>query len=306
MILPINTMLEDMMKFYATQSRITNPGEYVGLFSELPHDIPSLCRIIRGLVFPIDGEEFYGYEIPRERKAEVDTRYVRNVLRRIMELDDSQLTRSRPPEKRVVGSSHDMTALLVSILRSRGIPARTRIGYARYIPDFGPDFIVQHLACEYWDETGRLWRLVDPGQDELLMNHNKIAFDPTDTPHDQFLFAGKVWQMCRAGKADPEGFGEFPDSDLKGWWLIRHNLVHELAALNKMEMLMWDSWGLGNREPTEEQLMLFDEAATLTQAGDVTFDKMQALYEREDIFRVSPEITCYSFVSGPKKVQLSD
>jgi len=45
----------------------------------------------------------------------------------------------------------------------------------------------------------------------------------------------------------------------------------DLAALNKIEMLPWDSWGAMRRSawsPTREWLTLFDRVASLTRAPD--------------------------------------
>ena len=296
------------LEYYRTQSPITEPGEYVELFNDLPHDIPGLCRAVRGLVFPIDAEELYGYTIPEDKRREVDTRYIEKILARIIELDDRPLSEPRSPEKRFVGCGRDMAVLFSAVARHRGIPARTRVGFAAYIPDFGPDFIVRHLVAEYWDSDEKRWCLVDPGLDELLIDQNNIQFDTMDIPRDQFIVAGLVWQMCRAGSAEPDRFGEFPDSFLKGWWFIRNNLILDLASQNRMELLLWDSWGdlMGNEpEPTEEQLMLLDKVATLTQAGDEAFDEMRAVYEGEAVLRVPSVITCYSFVTEPSEVVLA-
>ncbi len=39
------------------------------------------------------------------------------------------------------------------------------------------------------------------------------------------------------------------DSMTRGWAYIAHNVIHDLAALNKTETLLWDAWGmqLGDR-----------------------------------------------------------
>jgi hypothetical protein len=296
------------LEYYRTQSPITEPGEYVGLFNDVPHDVSGLCRIARGLIFPIDAEELYGYKIPEDRRREVDTRYVEEMLARIIELDDGTLSEPRVPENRFVGCDRDRTVLLCAILRYQGVPARIRDGFATYISGFDLGFIVRHIALEYWNVDEQRWCLVDPGQDDVLVAHNNIQFDPTDIPRDQFMAAGKVWQMCRTGKAKPDSFGEFPDTFLKGWWFIRNILVRDLAFLNKTELLLWDSWGdlmAPEPEPTEEQLALLDEVATLTQAGNETFERMRTVYEGEAVLKVPSVITCYSPVTEPSEVVLA-
>ena len=97
--------------------------------------------------------------------------------------------------------------------RYRGIPTRTRIGFAAY---FNPGFNHDHEIIECWDAGAQRWRLVDPELSELHVQENKIRFDVHDIPRDQFIVAGLAWQWCRADKADPDKFGLEPDSSVKG------------------------------------------------------------------------------------------
>ena len=52
----------------------------------------------------------------------------------------------------------------------------------------------------------------------------------------------------------------------RGWPQLRHNLVHDLAALNKTEMLLWEDWGMPDPRtaPGPGELPVLDELATLT------------------------------------------
>ena len=294
------------LEYYRTQSPITNPGEYVGSFDDLPRDISGLCRVMQSLIIPFDGGDLFGYTIPEDRLPEVDTRYVEKMLARIIKLDDRPLNEPRPPEKRLVGCCRDFAVLFCAMARYQGIPTRTRVGFAAYIAEFGPDFNADHEIVEYWDSSEKRWRLVDPGQSDLLIRLNNIRFDTTDIPRDQFIVAGLAWQICRAGRVDPDQFGADPDSYLKGWWFIRNRLIHDLASQNKMELLLWDTWGLMDYgiKPTEEDLVLLDRVAKLTQAGNETFDEMRAIYEQAGL-KVSPVVTSYSPVAEPSEVVLA-
>ena len=69
----------------------------------------------------------------------------------------------------------------------------------------------------------------------------RIPFDPLDVPRTQFLVAGEAWQRCRSGREEPERFGIL---DLRGLWFVRGNLVRDLSARAKPELLPWDGWGL--------------------------------------------------------------
>lgn len=88
------------------------------------------------------------------------------------------------------------------------------------------------MIAEYWDTDENRWRLVDPDVLDLTVKENDLQFNVCDVPRDQFLVAGKAWQMCRAGEADPDKFGI---EDLRGLWFVRGDLVLDLAAQNKVE-----------------------------------------------------------------------
>jgi hypothetical protein len=107
-------------------------------------------------------------------------------------------------------------------------------------------------------------------------------------PPDRFLIAADAWAQCRAGDADPSKFGIFK-GDLRGLWFIAGSLVHDVAALNKMEMLQWDVWGAMPRpnEPLQDdQLAFFDRLAALTRAPDSSFAELRNLYEQDDRLRL--------------------
>jgi Transglutaminase-like superfamily len=292
----------DPLAYYAVQSPFTDPGDYARLFDPLPHDIAGLCRVVQGLVIHFRGAEMFGHTIPQQRLAEVNTRHVSAMLARIHELDGRPLTEPRPPENRLVGCCRDFATLFCAMARSRGIPTRTRIGFARY---FAPDFNHDHEIAECWDPGEQRWRLVDPEQSPLHVEANRLSFDPLDVPRDQFLVAGLVWQRCRAGEADPERFGVDPGAEERGWWFVRHELIQDLAAQNKRELLLWDSWGLMAREPSEEDLALLDEVASVTQGGPAAYPRVRALYEGAPGLRVPERVMSFSPVAQPAEVTLA-
>jgi hypothetical protein len=66
-----------------------------------------------------------------------------------------------------------------------------------------------------------------------------------------------------------------------GDWWIAGNLLRDVAALNNMEMLPWDDWGAmpAPDEPiSDDQLMLFDRLAALTQTPDASFAELHTIY----------------------------
>jgi hypothetical protein len=291
----------DPQTYYSTQSEITEPGICIHLFDGLPHDIAGLCKVVQGLIIHYRCGAMYNYTIPGNRLLEVDTRSVEKMLVRIRELDSRPLIEERPPEKRLVGCGRDFATLFCAMARYQGIPVRVRIGFAVYLDRH---FKHDHAVAEYWDIAQKCWKLVDPEMSEQHIASNLlIRFDVLDVPRDQFMVAGKAWQRCRQRKADPELFGVSPDGDLKGWWFIGDELVRDLAALNKMELLLWDCWGsMGTTQITAEKFRLLDKIAMLTQAGDEAFAQIRTLYERDSELMVTLPMTSCSPIAGPQQV----
>ena len=294
----------DPLAYYTTQSSITDPGENMGLFADLPRTIDGLCRVVQGLGLHYKTGEMYGYQIPKERLPEINTRYIDKILGRIIELDERPLIEPRPPYKRLICSCSDFTTLFCAMARHQGMPSRARVGFAAYFTKANPDFNVSHEIAEVWDSNEKRWRLVDAELDDIALQKNDIGFDTHDVPRDQFLVAGQVWQTCRAGRADPNRFGV---GNIKGLGIIRGNLIQDLAAQNKMELLNWDCWGLMLSEVethTDEQRRLLDKVALLTQAGSEALSEIQAIYEAQPFLKVPRVITCYDPVGKPSEITL--
>jgi hypothetical protein len=280
--------LSQVLAYYTAPAAITDPGEHAARLDNLPRDIPTLCKLVQGVMVHVFWAKAYGLELSDDRKQEVNLRTVNRILSRIIELDDRPLTEARPLDKKIVGNCRDHSTLLVAILRHQGIPARARCGFGAY---FVPNHYVDHWVCEYWNADQERWILVDAQLDDVQCNALKIAFDPNDVPRDQFVVGGQGWQMCRAGKADPDTFGIF---EWKGLWFVQDDMIRDLVALNKIELLPWDGWGLmrGPDDPplSDDDLTLLDHIAGLTtRAGNETFDEIRALVETDPRLQPPPE-----------------
>jgi len=270
-----------ILQYYARQSVITGPSIYSHLFERLPHDLPNLVKTVQGLLISLPWEDAYGLDTPRERHNEICLRTVPEMLKRLVELDSSPLVVSRPPQKRKVSLCRDFAVLLVSILRYQNVPARVRVGFAGYYRAETPRYW-DHRIAEYWNEGLKRWVFVDAMTEEPILERLRFKIDPLDIDtSSEFLLAGDVWQRCRAGKANPQEFGDSPD-DL-GMAPIRYALLHDFDYLNKNELVGFDAWhSLINKpedEVTEKDKALLDEIAEMTNHVDSNFSGLRELYQ---------------------------
>ena len=217
-------------------------------------------------------------------------------MKQITALDNRPLFALRPPAKRLVGTCRHFSVLLVALLRQQGVPARAWCGFATY---FTPGQFEDHWVSEYWSDAEARWVHLDAQLDKLQRESLNLDFDPLDVPRNRFLVAGDAWRQCRAGEADPARFGIH---EMSGLWFVAANLLRDLAALNKVEMLPWDVWG-AMPSPDEllqaEQLALFDRVAALTHGSVVSVTELRSLYG-DDRLQVS-EIVFNAVLGRPEK-----
>ena len=278
------------LTYFAQFGKMTYPGPYEHLYAELPSDIPSLVRVVQGLMVHVFWAERYGLKLSEERKSEVQLRSMERRLRRTLELEASPLTMPRPNERKIAGNCRDFSVTLASMLQSKGIPARPRCGFGAY---FLPNHYEDHWVCEYWNETEERWVLVDAQLDELQQDVLKTTFNTLDVPRDQFIVGGAAWKMCRSGQANPDQFGIF---DMHGMDFVQGDFVRDVAALNKVELLPWDCWGMILMEYATlppDDLSMLDRLAELTCTDVPDFASVQQLYESDSRLRVGEFIQSY-------------
>lgn len=112
----------------------------------------------------------------------------------------------------------------------------------------------------------------------------------------------------RAGEADPMIFGHWrPHEPLVGVCFVVAGVRLDVAALNKVETLLWDIWGAGagsDAELTEPTRNLYDQVSQLTGRDDVPFDAVRALFTQDDRLRTPHTVTSLAPFNGPSLVTL--
>jgi hypothetical protein len=289
---------------WGTQSQVTDPGRAAAAIDDLPADIRALREASSQLVFHYRaGGDFAEQGVPAERTVEINTRYADAMFALLLERGEPAFDRTRQAPDRVVGCCRDATVLFLSLARHKGIPARARVGFAAY---FHPGWLIDHVIAEVWDEAEGRWRLVDPEMSsEWTPEVDGRVVDWMDLTDDQFVTGPRAWQAARAGKSDPARHVVAPDLDvpvLRGWPYIAHNAIHDLAALNKTEMLLWEGWGMqlshGPGPVPEPDAAALDEICARTADPEVSPDAVAALAGRDGL-RVPQTVTRFDPYGGP-------
>jgi transglutaminase superfamily protein len=259
-------MDEATRAFYATPAPMTALpfATHEKYLADLPADAAAAAQVVRGVLVHRDWAPVLGLSFGPDRLADQHLRSMRDVVARVVALRDAPLAVERPLGDRMVGVCRHFAALHVALLRDAGVPARARVGFARYFEDGWVD----HWVTEWWD--GNRWVMTDAQIGPVAADALRLTFDPADMPPGEFLTAGEAWLRCRAGDEDPQRFGIF---DIRGLFFVAGNVTNDLAALNKVELLPWDVWGsLGGGPgwaPTDEEAAPVDAVARLLVEGDL-------------------------------------
>jgi hypothetical protein len=278
------TLNVNPLTYYTAQTVITQPGVQAVLFDALPTDLPGLHQIVQNVLVHVWKIRKYHAEWLTNRSGEIETRSIEQMLVSIQSLQPAPLTVTRPKERKLIVDCRHFATFLCALLRQQGIPARARSGFATYLED---THYQDHWVCEYWN--GERWVLEDPD----LVKH--------DIPREQFITGGRAWQMARSGEKPAEQFGYGSMAHDRGWWVIRHVMIRDLAALNGYESLSSDSWGLlikDEADVTLEDRTLLDQAAVFTLADNAGLSGVQAFYQNASELRVPDIIHSYNYITN--------
>lgn len=288
-------MTTDPLAYYASPGRhtdLSDLGPQVATVAEAVETVQQL------LVYDTVAKDLYGIDLPEVQAAAIHLRDAAAVARLAMAVDPRPLGEPRPPEARVGGRCNAYTLLTVAVLRASGIPARSRCGFGTY---FVPGWYEDHWVAEYWDPEADAWLMVDAQLDATWRAAlGRPEEGPVRVSAAEFVTGGHAWQAWRRGELDGDRCGLSLIPEHGAFW-IASNLRLDFAALNKVEMLPWDLWGLGwepsqGQEPTDEMLATFDEIAELTVDPDARFAELRTRYDRDDQLRMDG--TVFSVAKG--------
>lgn len=282
----INDVGTDVLDYYAAPGRFTDLAN-IGVSTA---DVAAAVRIVQGLlIYDAVAEPFYGVQLdPRQAEA-IHERDSARLLALAQAIDPRPLNQPRPPGARVGARCHAYTRMTVSLLRAAGVPARSRCGFGTY---FRPGWFEDHWVAEFWNASEGRWQMVDAQLDETWCAQIGFQGDPLAITPVEFVTAGQAWRAWRAGEINADRCG-LSAINLHGAFWIAGNLRLDLAALNKVEMLPWDSWGKGwgpGDQPTDEHLRMFDSVAELTLDPDATFDELRERYDTDERLRMPGKV----------------
>lgn len=250
---------------HAAHTVYSDPGAHAPLLADLPTDPPDLSVIARNLIVHYRS---VGLDLPANTAGDINLRWIERLLATDQERHGKPLADPREEAARLQGCCRDHSLFCVAALRSHGVPARTRIGYAGYFHD---DWFADHVVVEAW--LGDRWRRFDP---EIGPGFAALP-EPMDMPTAElgssgFVTAAQVWVGHRAGTVDADRYGVDPGNTLlRGERYVFDEVIYEIAHRFGDELLLWDGWGrigIPGTPVSDEDATWMDEIAALLLAAD--------------------------------------
>lgn len=287
-------MDQALLDYCATPGQVTDISPFADFIAWLTDDVRAITQVVQGLLIHDSWLSHYGIDYRRERTYATQIAYMTDLLDKALELDARSLAIPRSPERRVICCCREFATLLCAILRHKGVPARSRCGFATYFS--GGSTYEDHWVCEYYHPSQRRWVRVDPQIDPLQQSILQMTADPLDLSPEDFITGGEAWRLCRSGAVAAERFGIGADpqrwglDSLYGLWFVRGQLLRDVAALNKVETVpflvrlahgqSWAPWrlvGADDADITAKDLALLEEAAGVSASAD-TLTTITGLY----------------------------
>ena len=287
-------MNQEILQHYLKTSVYTCAGNYGDYFRALPDDVSELGRLICSQVIHMvtlkEGNTnanknlVYGdmTKFPRDRmRCEDDILLTAPAMTaELFRLDDRGFTPERQVENKIVVTCRYVSVLMTAILKAKGIPCRSRSGFAPY---FKKGLSLDHWVNQYWDRQESRWISFDAD----FFGGGQMGFSQYDIPLDKFDWAADTWLSIRGNKVDGNMFlyagGE---KSLKA--AIRA-VFYDFHALmnNEISYLFQPAYIAGKFEKLrEEDFAEIDTLAGLMLDPDHNFNSLSEIWKANKKFRI--------------------
>ena len=290
-------MEEYILEHYRKPGTYTYAGAYFDYFRTLPDDVSVLGRLVCAQVIHrvtlkegntnANANLLYGdmncYPWYRMRCEDDVFLTAAALAAELFRLDERGFVADRKAENKLVVTCRYVSVLMSAILKAKGIPARSRAGFAPY---FKQGVSMDHWINQYYSEKEERWITFDA---DGFYEENGMPLSQYDIPQDSFDWAAEAYLAVRSGKTDgkqnlyADGLGT---CSLPA--LVRY-LVYDFHALMNHELTytFLPAYLDGRLDRlTEQELQELDKLAELLLESDRNFDKLCKFWNTERKFRI--------------------
>ncbi len=290
-------MIEEILEHYRKVGTYSYAGLYKEYFQGLPDNISELGKLICSQVIHritlkqgntgANEKLIYGdmtkYPWYRLRCEDDILLTAVAMTAELFRLDDRGFILQRATENKLVVTCRYVSVLMSAILKAKGIPCRSRAGFAPY---FNENESTDHWINQYWNERENRWITFDA---DGFFNDEDLGFNQFDIPENKFDWAANTWLNIRNGKVDGRRFvygDRLGTNSLKA--VIRAIFYDFHAIMNDEISYRFQPCYIDGKfdKLTENDLIEIDELAKLMLQVDKNFDKLIALWNSNRKYRI--------------------
>jgi len=288
-------MDKKILDHYLRTGTYTYAGPYADYFRSLPDDIARLGNLICSQVIHrvtlfqentnANADLRYGdmTKYPWYRlRCEDDVLLTATAMTaELFRLDERGFISDRDVSKKIVVTCRYVSVLMTAILKAKGIPARSRAGYAPY---FLPGVSMDHWINQYWNKNEDRWVTFDA---DGFFDADILGFDQFDIPEGRFDWSAEAWISIRSGKEKGEHFQYA--SGLKSLEAVIRGIFYDFHSLMNNEISYEFQPSYIDKKfssLTEKDLAEIDDLAELLLDPDKNFDKLMEIWETKKKFRI--------------------
>ncbi len=292
-------MNKKSINIYLEFSMYTYPGLYQNIIQKnLPDDVLKIGELVRKQIIHrttleagnvgTNADKKFGdmNKVPWYRQPEDDIFVTASaILAEVYRRNENGFIPNRSEKDKLVLTCRFVAILMASILKSKGIPCRVRVGHAPYF-NMGSlgKVSADHWINQYWNNKEERWVTIDVDGSWSLSD----TFDPYNIPLGKFDFPADAWLNIRAKKDDPNRFWNAKPE--RGAIVVLWSLFYDFHCLMNSEITYVHVPELATYEKfgklSEKELKEIDALARLMQNPDENFDKLQQLWNTSKKFRL--------------------
>jgi len=293
-------MDKKILNHYLQFSQYTSPGLYGDVLKKsLPDDVKEIGLLVRKQIIHrmilkngntgSNKDLRYGdmTKVPWFRQPEDDVFITASaMMAELYRKDPKGLTLDRKSEDKLILTCRQVSILMASLLKLKGIPTRVRSGFAPY-------FIVEglpggksddHWINQYWNDKESRWVTIDV--DGSLEDY--LKFNPYDIPKGTFDFSPDAWLAVREGRVDGEHFWNAGGNG--GLIVVAWELFYDFHCLMNDEVIYFHTPEITHfgkfDKLSKQKLLEIDNLAKLMQEPGVNFDKLKKIWEEKKEYRL--------------------
>lgn len=290
-------MIEEILEHYRQVGTYSYAGLYKEYFKTLPDDISALGKLVCSQVIHrvtlkqgntgANEKLIYGdmrkYPWYRLRCEDDILLTAVAMTAELFRLDDRGFILQRATENKLVVTCRYVSVLMSAILKAKGIPCRSRAGFAPY---FYENKSSDHWINQYWNERENRWITFDA---DGFFNDEELGFSQFDIPNNQFDWAADTWLNIRNGKVDGKHFvyaDALGTNSLKA--VIRAIFYDFHALMNDEISYKFQPCYIDGKFDilTENDLIEIDNLAKLMLKPDKNFNKLISIWNSNRKYRI--------------------